>query len=72
MKILRPVFRVYQTVFSPAFTLLFDIRCRYEESCSRYMERMISEQGFRKGSMLGLKRLLSCNKWVRPFRRVHG
>lgn len=57
------VFSIYRNMISPAIQLLFDIRCRYQETCSRYMERMISEKGFLKGFVEGFRRFLTCNKW---------
>jgi hypothetical protein len=63
MKLLRGFFRIYQVVISPAFEAGFGIRCRYEESCSRYAERVLREKGWRTGAGLALRRLLSCNNW---------
>ena len=37
--------------------------CRFEPSCSHYTEEAISKHGFRRGGLLGLKRILRC----RPF-----
>lgn len=64
--ILKPVFYIYRMIVSPFFTVVFDIRCRYEESCSHYTERKISELGFFSGVYAGSKRILSCNPWIKP------
>lgn len=56
-------FKIYRLVISPAITALFDIRCRYEESCSQFMERQIHEKGFFAGLRVGFRRFLSCNPW---------
>lgn len=34
--------------------------CRYEERCSQYTIRKISEEGLFKGLMLGARRIISC------------
>lgn len=34
--------------------------CRYDVSCSEYTKKAILMEGVFKGSVLGLKRLLSC------------
>ena len=61
---MRMLFVFYRVLISPFLMLGFDIRCRYEESCSRYMERKIQEEGLKRGFVLGLKRFLSCNPWT--------
>ena len=62
-RFLLGLLRFYQLTVSPAFALAFGIHCRYEESCSRYAQRMISSHGVWRGVALGLKRFLSCNPW---------
>lgn len=47
----------YQHRLSPHVPL---IRCRYEESCSRYSKRCIQEHGFFRGTYMALCRLASC------------
>lgn len=37
--------------------------CRYEPSCSLYMEQAIDQYGVFRGGWLGLKRLARCNPW---------
>jgi len=65
MKILRIIFFIYRVLLSPLIQSLFGIQCRFEESCSRYAERMIAEQGFMTGLKLGFFRVLSCNPWTK-------
>ena len=60
---IHPFFLVYRVIFSPVLSILFQAQCRYEESCSRYTERMINENGIVKGSFFGIKRIISCSKW---------
>ncbi|MBI3542703.1 MAG: membrane protein insertion efficiency factor YidD [Deltaproteobacteria bacterium] len=63
MRVIKPLFSFYRLFVSPALQAVFGIRCRYEESCSHYMERAMREKGFVTGLTLGSKRLLSCNQW---------
>lgn len=63
MKIL---FKAYRTVVSPALEVGFGVKCRYDESCSRYTERRIAEAGLLAGSYDGFKRILTCNGFVKP------
>ena len=58
--------RIYRYTLSPALTVGFGIRCRYEESCSAYAERVIRQHGFLKGFFLGIKRFVSCNPLTHP------
>lgn len=61
--VIRAAFCFYRVIVSPAIQAAFGIQCRYEESCSHYMERMLREHGFLRGTPLGVRRLLSCNTW---------
>lgn len=38
-------------------------RCRYDPSCSTYTLEAIQKHGPIKGSLLGIKRILSCHPW---------
>lgn len=38
--------------------------CRFEPTCSQYTREAVAKYGFRRGSWLGLRRLLRCH----PFR----
>lgn len=39
--------------------------CRYPVSCSQYTKESIEEFGVLKGGALGIKRILSCNPFVK-------
>ncbi len=60
------VISFYQIFLSPFLTTILGIRCRYEETCSRYAKRVITYYGVRKGGVLAFQRLLSCQ----PFARI--
>ena len=49
--------RMYQKVIAP----YFPSQCRFQPSCSRYMEDSLNRFGFFKGLYLGIKRILRCN-----------
>ncbi|MBI2022350.1 membrane protein insertion efficiency factor YidD [Candidatus Daviesbacteria bacterium] len=34
--------------------------CRYPVSCSEYTKKAIIEHGFLKGSLMGIRRIISC------------
>ena len=63
IRLISLLFRIYQVTLSPLIETAFNVRCRYEETCSRYMERSLREKGIVRGFIQGLKRLLSCNQW---------
>jgi putative membrane protein insertion efficiency factor len=63
-RLLLVVLRIYRNFISPAIQIAFDVRCRYDESCSRYAERMVKENGALRGVALATIRFLSCNPWV--------
>lgn len=52
----------YQILLSPAIITILgsNAGCRFEETCSRYTQRMIQEKGVLKGSALGFGRILKC------------
>jgi len=51
--------RGYRRAISPVLPPL----CRYEPTCSRYMEEAIQVHGPLRGSWMGLKRLARCTPW---------
>jgi putative membrane protein insertion efficiency factor len=51
--------RVYQRTVSP----LLGPVCRFEPSCSRYMEASVRKYGPIRGTWRGLRRLLRCHPW---------
>ncbi len=61
--IIKTLFKFYRLFIVPIFVGVFQIRCRFNESCSHYAERKINEHGAFKGSIYGLIRFLKCNPW---------
>lgn len=55
--ILIALLRAYKLVLSP----LLPSACRYEPTCSVYMQEAISKHGAVKGIWMGLKRLGRCH-----------
>ena len=51
----------YQFLISP----LLGQSCRYLPTCSEYSIDALKNFGFLKGSLLSLKRILSCHPWGR-------
>ena len=49
--------KTYQLVLSP----LFGKNCRYLPTCSEYFIDSLNEYGLIKGSIKGIKRILSCH-----------
>lgn len=55
----------YQTVIAVVLKNLgLKSECRYPLSCSDYTKRAILKHGIFKGSLLGLKRILSCQPFL--------
>ena len=52
----------YQGFISPSLKMILGVNsiCRFDETCSAYTKRMISEKGALRGTGLGLKRFLNC------------
>ena len=51
--------RLYQLAISP----WFGSACRYEPSCSRYMQEAIVTHGLLRGTALGVGRVARCHPW---------
>jgi putative membrane protein insertion efficiency factor len=51
--------RIYQWTLSP----LLGQACRFEPSCSRYMEASLRKHGPIRGFARGVRRLLKCHPW---------
>lgn len=56
-KLIISIIRVYQMIISPWFPGC----CRYHPTCSEYMICAIKKYGIIYGTVLGVKRLLSCH-----------
>ena len=59
--ILIKLIKGYQYLISP----LLGNTCRYLPTCSEYCIESLKNFGFLKGSLLSLKRILSCHPWGR-------
>ena len=53
--------KIYRFLISP----LFGNSCRYLPTCSEYSIEALKTFGFLKGTLLSLKRILSCHPWAR-------
>tara|TARA_Y200000002_G_scaffold332952_1_gene299049 strand:+ start:119 stop:358 length:240 start_codon:yes stop_codon:yes gene_type:complete len=51
--------KIYKFLISP----LLGHSCRYLPTCSEYSIEALKNYGFLKGSLLSLKRVLSCHPW---------
>jgi uncharacterized protein len=51
--------KLYQWFVSP----WFPASCRYYPSCSNYMLQALKKHGPLLGTILGVKRIISCNPW---------
>ena len=56
-KILILIIKFYKYFISP----LLGGRCRFLPSCSEYFIEALKTQGFKKGFVLGTKRILKCH-----------
>jgi hypothetical protein len=59
--------RIYQVILSPFIHQIVGVApgkgCRFEQSCSKYAARSIREYGILRGSLLAVRRILSCQSW---------
>ena len=62
--ILIIIIKTYQFFISP----LLGNRCRYLPTCSEYYIDSLKTHGLMKGSIIGIKRILSCH----PFKILGG
>lgn len=53
------IFFIYRLLFTPRLGA-----CRFVPSCSEYTQEAIEKFGLVKGSLLGIKRLLSCQPFA--------
>ena len=56
-KVLIALIKIYQLVLSP----VLGNNCRYLHTCSQYFIDSLNEHGLVKGSIKGIKRILSCH-----------
>ena len=63
-KILILIIKFYKYFITP----LLGSRCRFLPTCSEYFVEALKTNGFKKGSILGTKRILKCH----PFKRLGG
>tara|TARA_X000000368_G_C22830292_1_gene623024 strand:- start:497 stop:748 length:252 start_codon:yes stop_codon:yes gene_type:complete len=63
-KILILILKFYKYFISP----LLGNRCRFLPTCSEYFIEALKTQGFKKGFLLGSKRILKCH----PFKILGG
>lgn len=56
----------YQSVMAVILQSLgLKTQCRFEQTCSEYTKHAILKHGFLKGSLLGIKRILSCQPYFK-------
>ena len=55
--LLIKIIKLYKLLVSP----YLGNNCRYLPTCSEYFIDSLNEYGFNKGSILGIKRILSCH-----------
>ena len=58
------VIKIYKYLLSP----LIGNNCRYDQECSEYYIRSLKQHGLLSGSLLGVKRILTCH----PIKRLGG
>ena len=63
-KILILIIKFYKYFISP----ILGTRCRFLPTCSEYFIEALKTQGFKKGFILGTKRILKCH----PFKILGG
>jgi uncharacterized protein len=62
----------YQQIVSPLLHQLLGQKtlCRYEVSCSNYAKTVIQTQGVHKGIFMAVRRLLSCQPFIKSYASV--
>lgn len=53
--------RCYKKYISPIFIATFGNACRFTPTCSEYTIEALEKYGFRKGILLGVKRVGRCH-----------
>lgn len=57
--VLKFIIYLYRITLAPILNRFSS--CRYEPSCSHFMEDAVEEYGFMKGFTMGIRRVLSCH-----------
>ncbi len=67
------IIKAYQLFLSPFLKQILGIQrmCRYTPSCSEYAIVVIKRHGIIQGSRMALKRLLSCQPFLRTRHGKH-
>ena len=55
--LLIKIIKIYQLIISP----YHGNNCRYLPTCSEYFIDCLNEHGFIKGTVIGIKRMISCH-----------
>ena len=55
--LLIKIIKIYQLIISP----YLGNNCRYLPTCSEYFIDCLNEYGFIKGTVIGIKRMISCH-----------
>ena len=55
--LLIKIIKIYQLIISP----YLGNNCRYLPTCSEYFIDCLNEHGFIKGTVIGIKRMISCH-----------
>jgi putative membrane protein insertion efficiency factor len=63
MKVMRPLLAVLFATWRLIASPLLGPACRFEPTCSRYMQDAIDEHGLARGMRLGVLRLCRCHPW---------
>ena len=60
--LLLPI-RAYRRFISPALVARNGNACRFEPTCSAYVEEALATHGALRGSWLALRRITKCHPW---------
>lgn len=62
---MKLLLKIYKNTLSPTLKFLFGGGgCRFNPTCSEYSVEVVQKYGIIKGSVLALKRILSCNNFT--------
>lgn len=60
---MKLLLNIYKYTLSPTLKYLFGRGCKFNPTCSEYAVVVIKKHGIIKGSLLSVKRILSCNNF---------